>query len=136
MVFGLAPAIVERDVAPLPTYVSQYPASRVSSACSCLTIPLAVQSVTSTAPAQVLSVISCAAEEMEYTNFLPRSPPSPQFCLQIYVEGAKPPTTHTAMALEIAWTFSPLAPHLIAAINARGKPIAWPVHTYLVTANT
>ena len=35
---------------PLPTYISQYPASRVSSACSCLATPTATTLTTTTTP--------------------------------------------------------------------------------------
>lgn len=57
---------------PLPSYVSQYPASRVSSACSCLSLGTAISTVTSTVSAptftSTVSVTSTVTDEETTTT--------------------------------------------------------------------
>lgn len=63
--FGVFPSVAARAEQPLPSYVSQYPASRVSSACSCLDIPTGTATVLSTATVLVSQTVSVTTTSTE-----------------------------------------------------------------------
>ncbi|PMD12375.1 hypothetical protein NA56DRAFT_756665 [Hyaloscypha hepaticicola] len=64
VVFGQFATVAARD-APLPTYVSQYPASRVSSACSCLSVTPSTRTISTTITSTASTTLSVTSTETD-----------------------------------------------------------------------